>query len=76
MSKNMFHPLITYKFENEILELIDQRDDFTRGDLQGIVMVIVNKILKAGQNLPVDKDKDDKQFCVYVPKSDLTPSRE
>lgn len=32
------------KYENEILELIDNRDDFTRSDLQGIVSAIVLKI--------------------------------
>ena len=51
----MFHPLITHQFENEMLELIDQQDKFTRSDLQGIVSVLVNKILEAGQNLPQKK---------------------
>ncbi len=51
----MFHPLITHEFENEILELIDQQDKFTRSDLQGIVSVLVNKILEAGQDLPQTK---------------------
>ncbi len=32
------------KFEDEILDLIDNRDDFTRSDLQGIVSAIVRKI--------------------------------
>ncbi len=31
-------------FEDEILELIDDQDDMTRGDLQGAVSVIVWKI--------------------------------
>jgi hypothetical protein len=48
----MFHPLQTHEFEDEILELIDRQEEFTRSDLQGIVSVLVNKILEAGQNLP------------------------
>ena len=51
----MFHPRITRDFENELLELIDEQDKFTRSDLQGMVTVLVNKILEAGQNLPRTK---------------------
>ncbi len=51
----MFHPRITHEFENKILELIDQQAKFTRSDLQGIVSVLVNKILEAGQKLPSEK---------------------
>ena len=32
------------KYENEILSLIDNKDDYTRGDLQGIVAVLVKNI--------------------------------
>lgn len=32
------------EYENEILELIDNQDGFTRSDLQGIVMALVMKI--------------------------------
>lgn len=38
----MLDPRITIEFENEILELIDNQDDYTRSDLQGIVSVLVN----------------------------------
>jgi len=31
-------------FEEEILNLIDNQDNLTRGDLQGIVSVLVKKI--------------------------------
>lgn len=31
-------------FEDEILNLIDDRDDYTRSDLQGIVAALVLKI--------------------------------
>ncbi len=51
----MFHPRITHEFENEILKLIDHQEEFTRSDLQGIVAVLVNKILEAGQSLPAEK---------------------
>ena len=39
------------EFENRILELIDNQDEFTRGDLQGIVSVLVIKILNTGIGL-------------------------
>ena len=39
------------EFENSILELIDNQDEFTRGDLQGIVSVLVIKILNTGIGL-------------------------
>ncbi len=44
----MIDPLITNEFENEILELVDNQDEYTRSDLQGIVTVLVNKIMKKG----------------------------
>ena len=39
-----------HAFENEILELIDEQDKYTRSDLQGRVAVIVANILRAGKN--------------------------
>jgi hypothetical protein len=39
-----------HEFENEILELIDKQDDYTRSDLQGRVAVIVANLLKAGKD--------------------------
>ncbi len=36
------------KFENRILEIIDNQDEMTRSDLQGAVGAIVIDILKAG----------------------------
>ena len=51
----MFHPRITHEFENEMLELIDEQDEYTRSDLQDKVTVLVNKILEAGQALPRTK---------------------
>jgi hypothetical protein len=44
----MLDPKITIEFENEILELIDNQDQYTRSDLQGIVTVLVNKIMEKG----------------------------
>ena len=35
-------------FEEEILELIDNQNDYTRSDLQAIVSALVNQILEAG----------------------------
>ena len=37
-------------FDNEILELIDNQDEFTRSDLQGVVSALVMKIFRAGQD--------------------------
>ena len=51
----MFHPRITHEFENEILELIDEQDKFTRSDLQAKVSILVNKILEAGVDRPHTK---------------------
>lgn len=44
----MLDPRITIEFENEILELIDHQDDYTRSDLQEIVSALVNKIMEKG----------------------------
>jgi hypothetical protein len=34
------------EYENEILELIDNQDEFTRSDLQGAAMAVVMKIMR------------------------------
>ena len=47
----MINPLLTNEFEDEILELIDNQDKFTRSDLQGIVTVLVNKIMESGHKI-------------------------
>ncbi|MDO8618321.1 MAG: hypothetical protein Q7R49_00065 [Candidatus Daviesbacteria bacterium] len=44
----MINPLLTSKYEDEILDLIDNQDEYTRSDLQGIVTVLVNKIMNEG----------------------------
>lgn len=44
----MLDPLVTLEYENQILELIDNQDEFTRSDLQGVVTVLVNQIMEAG----------------------------
>ena len=44
----MINPLLISKYEDEILDLIDNQDEFTRSDLQGIVTVLVNKIMNEG----------------------------
>ena len=38
------------QFENEILELIDNQNDITRSDIQGLVSVIVFNIYNQGIN--------------------------
>ena len=53
----MISPLITNEFENEILELIDNQDDYTRSDLQGIVTVLVNKIMQKGYEILKQSEK-------------------
>jgi hypothetical protein len=40
--------LLFAQFESEILDLIDDRDEFTRSDLQGLVAVKVRNIYQAG----------------------------
>ncbi len=47
----MINPLLTSKYEDEILNLIDNQDEYTRSDLQGIVTVLVNKIMQEGSKI-------------------------
>lgn len=56
----MINPLLTSKYEDEILDLIDNQDKYTRSDLQGIVTVLVNSIMNEGfkiisQNKTIEK---------------------
>ena len=44
----MINPMLTNEYEDEILNLIDNQDEFTRSDLQVIVTVLVNKIMNEG----------------------------
>ena len=37
-----------FSFEDDILKLIDNQDDFTRSDLQGVVSALVRNIYNAG----------------------------
>lgn len=53
----MINPLLTSKYEDEILDLIDNQDKYTRSDLQGIVTVLVNKIMKDGFKIISDQEK-------------------
>ena len=53
----MLSPLVTNEFENDILELIDDQDKFTRSDLQGVVTVLVNKIMEKGYQIFKDQEK-------------------
>lgn len=47
----MIDTLFTSKYEEEILNLIDNKDIFTRSDLQGIVAALVNKIMEKGYKI-------------------------
>ena len=38
-----------FSFEDDILKLIDNQDDFTRSDLQGVVSALVRNIYNAGE---------------------------
>lgn len=40
-------------YEDKILDLIDNRDDFTRSDLQGVVQALVLNILAKGSEVTV-----------------------
>ncbi len=53
----MINPLLTNEYENEILELIDNQDEFTRSDIQGIVTVLVNKIMESGYKIISQKHR-------------------
>lgn len=53
----MLGPRLTNQYENEILELIDNQDKYTRSDLQGIVTVLVNKIMESGYKLISEKNQ-------------------
>lgn len=49
--KAMEEMRIIWGFENEILELVDNQNDYTRSDLQGRVTAIVMNILYKGKEL-------------------------
>ena len=42
--------LLKNKYENQILELIDNKEDYSRSDLQGRVMAIVMNIISEIKN--------------------------
>ena len=60
----MIHPLLTSKYEDEILDLIDNQDEFTRSDLQGIVTVLVNKIMNEGFKIISNQKKTKQDFTL------------
>ena len=55
----MLDPRLTNEYENEILELIDSQDEYIRSDLQGIVTVLVNKIMESGYKIISDQKEAD-----------------
>jgi hypothetical protein len=55
----MINPILTNEYEDEILNLIDNQDELTRSDLQGIVTVLVNKIMNEGFKIISSQKKTD-----------------
>ncbi len=53
----MIDPRLTNEYENEILELIDNQDEYTRSDLQGIVTALVNRIMNEGFKIISGQEK-------------------
>lgn len=47
----MINTLLTSKYEDEILNLIDNQNEYTRSDLQAIVTALVNKIMEDGYKI-------------------------
>jgi len=47
----MLDTLKTSEYEEEILNLIDNKDYYTRSDLQGVVAALVNKIMERGYRI-------------------------
>ncbi len=58
---HMISPLLTDRYENEILELIDNQDKYTRSDLQGVVTILVNKIMNKGYQILKEQEKSTKK---------------
>ena len=52
----MINPILTEPYESEILDLIETSDDYTTSDLQGIVTVLVNKIMERGHEILKDQE--------------------
>jgi len=57
----MINPMLTSKYEDEILNLIDNQDEYTRSDLQGIVTALVNKIMTEGYKIISDQKNSARQ---------------
>jgi len=53
----MLDSLMTSEYEEEILNLIDNQNDYTRSDLQGIVTALVNKIMENGYKIISDQKR-------------------
>jgi hypothetical protein len=52
----MIDPIKVFKYSDKILDIIDNRDEFTRGDLQGAIEAIVLTIIRDSKNdLSVDE---------------------
>jgi hypothetical protein len=52
----MIDPIIVLNYSDKILDIVDNRDEFTRGDLQGAIEAIVLTIIRDSKNdLSVDE---------------------
>ena len=52
----MIDPIIVLKYSDKILDIVDNRGEFTRGDLQGAIEAIVLTIIRDSKNdLSVDE---------------------
>lgn len=59
----MIDPRLTSQYEDEILELIDNQDEFTRSDLQGVVTVLVQKLCELGTRYYQKKKRGSSLGC-------------
>jgi len=55
----MINPLLTNKYENKILELIDNQADYTRSDLQAVVSALVNEIMEDGYKIIIAQKRSE-----------------
>ena len=61
------------KVEQSILEIVDQADEMTRSDLQGLVSVLASKLVATRHKL---SDADIKDIATYVSKTITTDETE
>ena len=50
---------LTMEISDDMLDVIDHLDDFTRGDLQAVVEAIINNAILMGEKLERSKNEDE-----------------